>query len=204
MVPVKIASYIKEALKLVITQLRGKGKFEALLSSYVAELDELEAALWQLNEDRWIDTAEGEQLDGLGRIVKAIRAGATDDQFRLRLRARILLNRSSGTPNEILKILRLMVKSTTTLLYTAKYPASFLVTAGIDTLDDFEVTELSSTIGEATSAGVNSQLVYQTVSDATSFTFASGSSAESDSARGWGDSSNSATGGGLAGAVQAS
>lgn len=42
---------------------------QGLLDAFGAELDELEQAFADLREKRWIDTGEGQQLDGCGEIV---------------------------------------------------------------------------------------------------------------------------------------
>lgn len=44
-------------------------RLEALVKSLVQPLNFTEAALLQLLNDRWLDTAEGRQLDGIGDIV---------------------------------------------------------------------------------------------------------------------------------------
>lgn len=203
MVPVRIASYVKRGLALVITQLRGKTKFEALLSSYLSEIDEIEAALWQIQEERWLDTAVGEQLDGLGRIVGSARNGATDDRYRLRLRARVLILLSSGTIPEILAVFRLLIDEAASLTYTPFYPAAYQVRVDGQALEDFAITELSDALTETCPAGVNGQLRYQVSDDADTFTFSSSSSLQSDSAAGFGDTSNVATGGEFSGVALA-
>lgn len=203
MVPVKIASYIKRGLALVITQLQGKTKFESLLSSYLAEMDEIETALWQIQEERWLDTAEGEQLDGIGRIVGSARNGASDDRYRLRLRARILILLSSGTIPEILAVFRLLIDESASLTYTAFYPAAYQVRVDGQALEDFELIELSDALTETCPAGVNAQLRYQVSDDEDTFTFSASSSLESDASAGFGDTSNAATGGEFSGVALA-
>lgn len=44
-------------------------RLEALVRSLIQPMNGAEAALLQLLEDRWLDTAEGKQLDGIGEIV---------------------------------------------------------------------------------------------------------------------------------------
>lgn len=200
--PTKIVSFVKRGLELVVTQLRGKTKFEALLSSYLAEIDEIETALWEIQENRWLDTAEGEQLDGLGRILGARRNG-DDEQYRLRLRARILILLSSGTIPQILRVFRLLVDADATITYTARYPAAYQVRISNQALEDYALTELSLALTETCPAGVNGQLLYQVSEDADTFTFSSSSAFEASAAQGMGDTSNAATGGEFSGAVLA-
>lgn len=44
-------------------------RLEALVRALAAPLNNIEGALLQLLDERWLDTAEGQQLDGIGDIV---------------------------------------------------------------------------------------------------------------------------------------
>lgn len=50
-------------------QYRDSVKFQGFLSSFLAEFEELETSRLQLLNDRWLSTAAGVQLDGIGEIV---------------------------------------------------------------------------------------------------------------------------------------
>lgn len=53
----------------LIGQFSGKPVFAAFLAAIGGELDELDQALADLRDKRWIDTGEGVQLDGIGELV---------------------------------------------------------------------------------------------------------------------------------------
>jgi hypothetical protein len=53
-----------------------------------------------------IDESEGAQLDNIGRIVGQPRNGIDDETYRLYLSARILANKSTGTVDDIFKVMR--------------------------------------------------------------------------------------------------
>lgn len=53
----------------LIGQFHGKPVLQAIIEAFGEELDELEQAFSDLRDKRWIDTAEGAQLDGIGTIV---------------------------------------------------------------------------------------------------------------------------------------
>lgn len=53
----------------MLGQFVGKPVFEAFLTAIGGELNELEQMFTDLRDKRWIDTAEGAQLDGIGEIV---------------------------------------------------------------------------------------------------------------------------------------
>jgi Protein of unknown function (DUF2612) len=52
-----------------LAQHEGKINTENFVKSFYPPLNGLDTALWELYTERWIDTAEGAQLDGIGSIV---------------------------------------------------------------------------------------------------------------------------------------
>lgn len=57
----------------LIGQFSGKPVFAAFLAAIGGELDELDQALADLRDKRWIDTGDGVQLDGIGELVNQSR-----------------------------------------------------------------------------------------------------------------------------------
>lgn len=57
----------------LIGQFSGKPVFAAFLAAIGGELDELDQALADLRDKRWIDAGEGVQLDGIGELVNQSR-----------------------------------------------------------------------------------------------------------------------------------
>ena len=53
----------------LLAQFHGQQKLEGLLKVLGRQLDKIETALNDIQEKRWLDTAEGAQLDGCGTIV---------------------------------------------------------------------------------------------------------------------------------------
>ncbi len=80
----------------------------AILTSYLEEAQELEDAIWFVIYGRMLDYAEGAQLDMLGRIVGQPRDGLPDDRYAVQIRARIRINRSIGTPTDVIEVLQLV------------------------------------------------------------------------------------------------
>jgi hypothetical protein len=66
----------------------------------------LENALWDIIIKRYLDFAADAQLDTLGKIVGEPRNGLGDPAYRVRIRVRILINRSFGTTPDIINVLR--------------------------------------------------------------------------------------------------
>jgi hypothetical protein len=99
---VEKTTHVAEALANLIEKFRGSGKLQLFITSWVNELQELEGVFFDLLNDRWVVTAEGEQLDGVGKIVGEERQGRDDDVYRIAIQARITINNGSGTPEEII------------------------------------------------------------------------------------------------------
>lgn len=62
-------SFRKTALSRLVGQFHDKEKVKGLVESMVTPLEELSDDLNAIKHQRWVDTAEGEQLDGCGYIV---------------------------------------------------------------------------------------------------------------------------------------
>ena len=63
---------------------------------------DIENALYTLLTDRWLDDAEGKQLDELGDIVGEPRLGRLDETYREAIGVRITLSRGGGEPEIII------------------------------------------------------------------------------------------------------
>ncbi len=105
--------HVTQATALLLTQFKGAAAVEAWLSSYVTQVQEIEAMLFDLLEDRAIDTAIGTQLDGLGVIVGVAREALSDDDYRERLKIQVKINACSGTIEDVLEIFKLLMPDNT-------------------------------------------------------------------------------------------
>lgn len=162
----KITDHLARGLGRLLLQYRDKLKLQQLLAVCIEQVQEIEDALWQLWEERKLDTAAGAQLDTLGAIVGQAREGVDDDTYRLRIRARIRLNRSSGTAEDVYGVMRLLVPEGATLELLNQPPAGFVLRVndqGVPaaTLVPFLVDFLE----QASAGGVRGILEYMTVSD---------------------------------------
>src|SRR5690349_3946784 len=82
---------------------------EKLLAILATPFQSLENTLQDLLTKRSIDTAEGAQLDVIGKLVGQPRNGLDDDTYRRYCRARIATNRSNGTNENLITITDLIV-----------------------------------------------------------------------------------------------
>jgi hypothetical protein len=128
---VQITNHYERAIALLASQFRetasdgGKTLFQKLISVFVGSFQELDDVNQELLTKRWLDTAEGVQLDGIGQIVGLERTGGqTDDDYREALQFQIFINGSNSTPEEAIKVLKFLTKGTN-VWYHELIPAAF-------------------------------------------------------------------------------
>lgn len=95
---------VVEAINNLIELFKYGPRNQALLGASVTQVQELENALWAIYTAFSVDTAVGEQLDFLGRLVGEERQGRVDSDYRAAVRVRILVNLGSGTIPQLLEI----------------------------------------------------------------------------------------------------
>jgi hypothetical protein len=192
----RVEDHCADGLALLLEQFKDKPRLAAVLCAFLQQIQELDAAAWQLLTERSIDAGVGAQLDVIGRIVGEPREGRSDTDYRPFLRARILVNRSSGLTEEILTIVRVVLGDVPIAL-REEFPAAFTVRVA-DALA-ISPSTLISLLQQAKAAGVRVLLEYSLVPDERAFTFAPGSLPELDPARGFGSALDPSVGGALAG-----
>jgi hypothetical protein len=168
----------------------------ALVRAAASETQGIEDALWQLYTERRLAVAAGDQLDAIGATVGQRRNGFDDTTYRAHIEARIRVTRSNGTIDDLLGILRAVVPAPTTLALTEGPPAGFTIVAGVTNFAADLVVVLGGLMRGARGAGIRGVLEYMSgVTNDTAFTFDGGGGL------GFGDATNPATGGGMAGSI---
>lgn len=124
---VKNDAQVQTALDKLLAQFKNSTKLKELFSAILSPLQTTEDDLIDLSTNRWPDSAEGEQLDNLGAIVGQPREGKIDPIYRLWIKARIYVNRSTGVPSDTLNILALVVDPDTEYHLIEQPPAGYLV-----------------------------------------------------------------------------
>jgi hypothetical protein len=166
-----ITDHAGRAVARLATQLRGKPKMQTLVRALARQAQEIEDAAWPILLET-VETAAGVQLDKLGRLVGQARSGRTDAGFRLWIRARVLLNRSSGTPEQILTLFTtLTAGSAARVVNEEQYPAGFVLRA-LGPLD--EPRALADVLHAAKLGGVRAILEHLHTQPAAAFSFAGG------------------------------
>ena len=121
-----ISNHRQQALERLLEQYKDRPKLKGLMSGLVNPLQEIEEELTKLESERWLDEAEGLQLDHLGKIVGELRNNRGDEEYRMAIYTRIFLNRGGGTPEDIIAALDLVYRPER-IEYSELYPASFQV-----------------------------------------------------------------------------
>lgn len=175
----KETNHAAQAKAKLITIFREQPNIAAIIDALVAQLQDSETVLFQLLDERDVDSAVGAQLDGIGTIVGEERGGRDDDNYRLGIKAQISKNVSSGTPEEMISITQLLVDNDFDL--TEYYPAGLVIV-----LSDELVTDPVQVAGNIPApAGVRSTIEYTVVDDDDTFTFASGDLSEDSTTQGF-------------------
>jgi hypothetical protein len=104
----KQLDHVSDGLSKLLSQLKDKPRLAAVLSADMRQAQDVENAMFQLLGERFIDNGYGKQLDVVGRIVNQPREGRTDEAYRAALRAKIVVNYSEGTPEDLIEVIHAM------------------------------------------------------------------------------------------------
>lgn len=196
-----IMDHADEGVALLLAQFRDKPRLEALLQSFLAEVQELENQAFAVAAYRQLDLAFGVQLDILGAIVGEGRNGRTDESYRNAIRVRILINDSDGQVETLIAIADLYesVELNGGSVVVKEYQPAALTVTLLDHIT-VDASGLVERLRQAKAAGVRLDLVYLPTGDVTdSFTLSDASSPSSDPDTGLGDTVSPPTGGALTG-----
>lgn len=145
---------------------------QKLIAALTGPANDLEAALQALLTERAVDTAFGVQLDQLGDIVGQPRNGATDDDYRRYLRARIATNRSHGIFEDLIRVSVLVLNDPTNVVDVQTYQiATAVVSVLAATVTTAVADILISFLLQAKEAGVRIILIYSNFPPSTTFTY---------------------------------
>ena len=156
-----------------------KPRIRSILGGEAEQYQAIEDSFWQLLTEFGVDTATGWALDVLGRIVGELRQGALDADYRLRVRARIRVDRSDGTIEDVIEVVRLLIGAvllpSAVIQLTEYYPAAFVLRITGLTITPTQAQIYSSFINQARGAGIGSGFGWQQTADADAFVTATSS-----------------------------
>jgi hypothetical protein len=169
--PAQLLTHQVDAVARLVSQYVGKANMEAFAGVIGQRAQSIEDALWLLVSERTLDAAVGQQLDDIGAKVGEARQGKADAEYRVFVRARILVNLSSGTGPQLQALFD--------LLYTALgdnvvdveewFPACLWVLAH-DVTSSADAQALANIMATARAGGVRGLFTYSLALDAATLT----------------------------------
>jgi len=166
--PIVAPGHILQALGKLLTPFKGKPRFANWCAVPVNQCQELEDQLWALLALLDVDAADLPRLILLGKIVGQTQRG-TLEQFRRYVKTRVLVNRSSGTAPQLIKIAGLLMGGPgaappAEVIYTEHQPASITIEA-VDAVSELDGATVLEFLQQAKLAGVGLHLVASTSTD---------------------------------------
>ena len=157
---VLITNVFERALALLVSQFRDQKlngdltNLQKLIRILSVPAQELAYVNYKILTERWLNIAVGVQLDELGIILGLSRnPGESDEDYRERLQFQIFINISNGTPEDVIRALAFLTKSTH-IDYIERSPAFFQMGTDGTTFPDTP-NELNDAIFAMSPAGVN-------------------------------------------------
>ena len=196
---VEVTTHVTDGLASLPHQLRGREKFEALLTTYLTQVQALESAAWSLYA-LGIDESSNHALDQIGAILGATRpAGLSDASYRWILKAVVIALTSSGTVNDLIRAMRELMGGTSLAFDIAEvFPADLVVEPVSATT--LTARTIHNVLERVKAGGVGLQVVDVPSGDTFAFSTLTTRSLTA-SARGFSDTSG-ASGGQLVGVVE--
>lgn len=125
--PVPRTPAVEAGLARLVTQFRRHPRIEAVLRSLLSGVQDVEDAIESLRNGRAIGHAVGAQLDGIGQIVGLPRGAMEDPEYRQRLAVQIRINLATGSAEDILQILALILGPTSGIQMVESQPAELRI-----------------------------------------------------------------------------
>lgn len=191
--PQQINDHADQGVAKFLEQFKDKAALDGLARSYLNRVQELEDAIWEVILIRGVDFSEGVNLDALGQIVGRPRLGLGDVDYRVALRAQIRINRSSGTPEDMIAVTGLSITAGESFTFAEAYPATVVIEVLGQAI--FNMLVLLDNLLRTKAGGVRLILEYSTVPTDHNFTFSDDDTTPADTQRGWGDDSPVTLGG---------
>lgn len=167
-----VTNHKEQMLARLMYAFRNRPNITALLTVIASRYQGVEDALFQLVSERGIETGEGVQLDVIGKIVGQPRGdSADDDAYRLRLKARMRANQSSGTGPDILDVFATLLAGYSDLHLEQYFPASLVLSIENTAITEATAILYASFLEAAKAGGVQAFLLTSPTDAQNTFTF---------------------------------
>lgn len=101
-----VTDYDERARDRMLSQWREAPRIQSLLEAAAACCQTLEGEIDDLITQRTLANATGDNLDQYGNLIGEQRLGLTDDEYRVIIAARILINNSESTADDVFAIFK--------------------------------------------------------------------------------------------------
>jgi hypothetical protein len=215
----KIDNHAELALARVAEQYKKSTRINGIIESVADQWQEVDDALWQLATERYLFSdaeiggvtvnyeAEGVQLDVIGALLDETRGAYSDDEYRLILKGKIKLLKSSGTAENLIDIFATCEPDATITVQT--WPPAYVTVTLSDVITATDAGVYVRFIRDGRAAGVAGTLLWQETADAGCLILYAYGDADpngdgvldTDTSTGLGDATDPTTGGALTGAA---
>ena len=156
-----VTTHVSDGIGNLLGQFSRSPNIKALLTVYLRQIQDIENVLFQFKTLLDLDTAVGDQQDLIGKIIGETRSGRSDFKYRIALKARVLLNKSSGTVEDIIALTQAVSGLPVNVQVDEFYPRSFIVDISepID-LDDVDVERVATFIRLGRPVGARGVFTY--------------------------------------------
>ncbi len=152
------AQHLQAAVdKLATTYKTDKPKVLAVLQAFAHQVGDLDATLVDLYEKRSLLTAEGVQLDIIGRLLNEVRLGLGDEDYRLKLQLKVIRIYSEGTASNLMQIFEIMTNPAA-MEFSEIFPATAYLLAVYPGLTPYNDEVIHNALNRARAGGVRIDL----------------------------------------------
>lgn len=102
----------EDGLSVLLPQFNDAQSIKGFLTSIFNTMQPTEDGFLDVIQGVGLDTAEGVTLDLIGDLLDTLRGDLADDQYRRSLKSQISVNRASGTLEDIMSLIRLVLGNT--------------------------------------------------------------------------------------------
>lgn len=107
-----ISDHIARAEARLLEQYKQSERIRGIISDITIQVQQIEDMLFDVLDGRTIDTAIGQQLDNLGKILGLNRVpGQSDEEYRTLLKAQIIVNVSNGEPSQVINFFKILTNA---------------------------------------------------------------------------------------------
>ncbi len=147
----EVIDHAAEGLDNILKQYKDSPLFKAFLEPMLSPMADFETQFTAFKSQLTLDVAEGENLDLIGDMLNAQSRPVDDEDYRNLLKALVIAYNSSGTANDIIKAINLIIEAEETKIVET-YEAGFAIE--IKNISSGDVSQANRIVRIAKGAGI--------------------------------------------------